>query len=187
VIYKGGFTDVPHPFDKLLAIFAVIIVEGAFIWLVFGYTRTFSSGIERTICLIGMTCLLATMLLNLVTHFMIVKGIGLDPFQQTWCNWGAVLVFIFVLVMVLVITLVNPSVRLMRLELRYDGKQQETIWGAKLAGLDSEKIKSAMEQRAGFEADRLADQIIGESRRLPPSPIEGFARDGEKRKSGVLD
>jgi hypothetical protein len=50
-IYQGGFSDVPSPAQQILALFAVIVVEGAFVWLVYGFTRAFSSALERLICM----------------------------------------------------------------------------------------------------------------------------------------
>ena len=140
---------------------AVVVVEGAFVWLVYGFTRAFSSGMERLVSLAGMGFLVVVMLINLVTHFMMVKGIELHPFQMEWIDWGAVTVFIAVLLIVLFITLADPVIRLIRLELRYMGKQQEKILEAKTEGLESDKIRAAMAERADYEADRLADQIIG--------------------------
>src|SRR5262245_65308751 len=72
MIYRDGFADLPFFLQQALALFAVIVVEGAFVWLVYGFTRAFSSGIERMICLIGMSFLVVVMFINLVTHFMIV-------------------------------------------------------------------------------------------------------------------
>ena len=66
-----------------------------------------------------------------------------------------------VILIVLFITLADPVIRLIRIELRYLGKQQEAILGAKTDALESDKIRSAMAERADYEADRLADQIIG--------------------------
>jgi hypothetical protein len=117
--------------------------------------------------------LVVVMLINLVTHFMIVKGISLHPFQMEWIDWGAVTVFIAVLLIVLFITLADPVIRLIRLELRYMGKQQEKILEAKTEGLESDKIQAAMAERADYEADRLADQIIGSA--YPQLPRHGQA------------
>jgi hypothetical protein len=161
MIYRSGFGDMPLIFQQALALFAVVVVEGAFVWLVYGFTRAFSSGLERLVSLAGMGFLVVVMLINLVTHFMMVKGIQLQPFQMEWIDWGAVTVFIAVLLIVLFITLADPVIRLIRLELRYLGKQQEKILEAKTEGLESEKIQAAMAERADYEADRLAGQIIG--------------------------
>jgi hypothetical protein len=161
MIYRGGFADLPFIFQQALALFAVVVVEGAFIWLVYGFTRAFSSGMERLVSLAGMGFLVVVMLINLVTHFMMVKHVELSEFQIEWIDWGAVTVFIAVLLIVLFITLADPVIRLIRLELRYLGKQQEKILEAKTEGLESDKIQSAMKERADYEADRLADQIIG--------------------------
>lgn len=173
MIYQAGFGDMPWLFQQTLALFAVVVVEGAFIWLVYGFTRAFSSGMERLISLAGMAFLVIVMLLNLVTHFMMVKGIELNSFQQDWIDWGAISVFIAILLIVLFITLADPVIRLIRLELRYKGKQEEKILEAKTNALENEKIQAAMNERADFEADRLADRIVGS---LPPAQGIGFAQ-----------
>nr|MDQ3012861.1 hypothetical protein [Acidobacteriota bacterium] len=144
MIYREGFQDTPFFVQNILSLFAVLVVEGAFIWLVYGFTRAFSSFMERIISLSGMVFLVAVMLTNIVTHFMMVKHLGMSSFQQAWLSWGAVSVFIGVLVFVLLITLADPVSRLVRLELRYLGKQQETIIQAKTDGLDSEHVQGAM-------------------------------------------
>jgi hypothetical protein len=161
MIYRSGFGDMPFIFQQALALFAVVVVEGAFVWLIYGFTRAFSSGMERLISLAGMGFLVVVMMINLVTHFMMVKGIQLHSFQIEWIDWGAVTIFIAVLLMVLFITLADPVIRLLRLELRYLGKQQEKILEAKTEALDSAKLQAAMSERADYEADKLADQIIG--------------------------
>src|SRR5262245_3638987 len=173
MIYRGGFEDLPYIFQQALSLFAVVVVEGSFIWLVYGFTRAFSSGMERLISLAGMGFLVVVMLINLVTHFMMIKHYELSEFQIEWINWGAVTVFIAVLLIVLFITLADPVIRLIRLELRYLGKQQEKILEAKTEGLESDKIQSAMRERADYEADRLADQIIGSAH--PQLPRQGSA------------
>jgi hypothetical protein len=160
MIYRTGFGDLPFIFQQALALFAVIVVEGAFVWLVYGFTRAFSSGMERLISLAGMGFLVIVMMANLVTHFMMVKGIPLHHAQQSWIDWGAVSVFIAVLLIVLFITLADPVIRLIRLELRYLGKQQEKVLEAKTDGLKSDKVQAAMAERAKYEADQLATRIL---------------------------
>ena len=163
MIYREGFSDVPFAIQSLLSLFAVLVVEGAFIWLVYGFTRAFSSMMERIICLVGMVFIVGVMLVNNVTHFMMGKHLPPSEFQQIWLSWGAVSVFIGVLVIVLCITLADPVSRLLRLELRYTGRQQETIIQAKTDGLDAPEVQEAMIQRAQIEAEQLADTIIGKS------------------------
>lgn len=175
MIYRGGFGDMPYIFQQALALFAVVVVEGAFVWLVYGFTRAFSSAMERLISICGMAFLVVVMLINLVTHFMMVKGIPLQPFQEEWISWGAVTVFIAVLLIVLFITLADPVIRLIRLELRYLGKQQEKILEAKTDGLDSDVIQVAMEERANIEARQLADRIVNETR-PQLARVPGFAQ-----------
>jgi hypothetical protein len=84
MIYRGGFGDMPFLFQQALALFAVVVVEGAFLWLLYGFTRAFSSGMERLVSLAVMAFLVIVMLINLVTHFMMVKNVGLHPFQIEW-------------------------------------------------------------------------------------------------------
>jgi signal transduction histidine kinase len=169
MIYRSGFGDMPFIFQQALALFAVVVVEGAFVWLVYGFTRAFSSGMERWVSLAGMAFLVVVMMINLVTHFMMVKGIELHPFQMEWIDWGAVTIFVAVLLIVLFITLADPVIRLIRLELRAQGKKQEKILEAMSEALDGDQIQAAMRERADYEADKLADQIIGEAnqRQLP--------------------
>src|SRR5262245_28099636 len=169
MIYREGFAAMGERFHNLLAFFAVVVVEGAFIWLVYGFTRAFSSFLERAISFFAMWGLAVVMLINIITHFMIVKGIPLNTFQQAWTAWGAVAVFIGVLIIVLAITLADPIIRLIRLELRYQGKQQETILQAKTAGLSSDRVQSAMATRAEYEAGQLATKIMGGSARSLPA------------------
>lgn len=181
MIYREGFGDFPFVFQQILALFAVVVVEGAFVWLVYGFTRAFSSGSERLASIAGMGFLVAVMLVNLITHFMMVKGIELAPFQQSWIDWGAVSVFIAVLLIVLFITLADPVIRLIRLELRFKGKQEETILEAKTQALDSEKIQAAMSERADAEADRLATRI------LIPAPTPAYqASTPPRRQAGYV-
>jgi hypothetical protein len=182
MIYRAGFGDMPFIFQQALALFAVVVVEGAFVWLVYGFTRAFSSGMERLVSLAGMGFLVVVMLINLVTHFMIVKGIELHPFQIDWISWGAVTVFIAVLLIVLFITLADPVIRLIRLELRFKGKQEETILEAKTNALESDRIRKAMEERADYEAGKLADSILYEEQQeaRPTGPLANGAANSGK-------
>jgi len=168
MIFRDGFRDFPYIFQQALSLFAVVVIEGTFMWLVYGFTRAFSSTFERGVCLLGMAFLVVVMLTNLVTHFMMAKGMALSPFQEGWIGWGAITVVIAVLVIVLLITLGDPVIRLIRLELRYQGKQQEKILEAKTDGLESDVIQDAMAQRAQFEAEQLAEKIVGRAA-FPPS------------------
>jgi len=194
LIYRLGFADMPYALQQILALFAVLVVEGAFAWLVYGFTRAFSSGTERLVSLVGIGFLVVVMLINLVTHFQMAKHIQLSAFQQAWIDWGAVSVFIVVLwgavsvfivvlLIVLFITLSDPVIRLIRLELRFKGKQEETILQAKAEALDSNQIASAMASRATFEAAQLAAKIEGESARASRPRLGYAARIQEDNES----
>lgn len=174
MIYREGFGDLPWFAQQALSLFAVCAVEGAFIWLLYGFTRAFSSFLERVICLAGMTFLVCTMATNIITHFMMVKHLPLAPFQHAWLNWGAVSVFIAVLLFVLLITLSDPVSRLVRTELRYEGKQWEVILAAKSDGLEGDEVQEAMIERAQWESRQLANKVIGEARQLKERRINPF-------------
>jgi hypothetical protein len=164
-IYRQGFSDFPAWAQNSLGLVAVVVVEGCFAWLLFGYRASFSSWLERLIALIGIGFVVAVMLLNITTHFMQAKRVPLASFQQQWVDYGAVFTFIAVLLLVLAITLADPVVRLVRLELRYAGRQQETILRAKTDALKSDRILEAMANRASTEAAELAELIEGEADR----------------------
>src|SRR5262245_46821834 len=38
MIFREGFRDVPYIFQQALALFAVVVIEGTFVWLVYGFT-----------------------------------------------------------------------------------------------------------------------------------------------------
>jgi hypothetical protein len=162
-IYRQGFADFPPWAQNSLGLVAVVIVEGAFCWLVFGYTRAFASALERLVALVGIGFIVGAMLLNIATHFMQAKKVALADFQVAWVDYGAVFTFIAVLLLTLAITLADPVVRLLRLELRYSGRQQETIIRAKNEALRSDRILEAMAHRASTEAAELAELIEGEA------------------------
>lgn len=189
MIYRAGFADLPYLVQQGLALAAVVIVEGGFVLLLYGFTRAYSSAIERAVSLFGLMFIVVTMTLNIVTHFMMAKNIPLQPFQQSWIAWGAITVFIGILLIILVITLGDPVIRLIRLELRYLGKQEETILEAKNASLDSDKIHQAMQGRAEFEAKQLAQRILGDAiqRNLPKAGFQPSAHDRPKLYAQTID
>lgn len=185
MIYKEGFADMPWYGQSALAFFAVLVVEGAFLWLVYSFTNTFSSFWERAISFLAMWGLAATMLINIITHFMMVKRIPLHPFQQSWLAWGAVSIFIAVLVVVLAIRLVDPLIRLLRLELRFLGKRDETVIIARREGLDSEVVHQAMAQRSEMEAEKLAARLLGTGEY--PRPVQLPAKNPQWRGTQRVD
>jgi hypothetical protein len=162
VIYRSGFADLPPRFQAALGLCCVLAVEGCFAWLVYGFATSFSSGLERSVSIAGIVFLFVTMAVNLVTHYQMAKGIGLNEFQRGWIEWGGVTVVVAVLGIVLVIELGNPESRLRRLELRVSGMQREAVLVAKRAALEGETVTAAIESRARLEAERLARRITGD-------------------------
>lgn len=189
LIYRQGFADMPPMFQTALGLFAVVVVEGAFVYLVFGISRAFSSWIEKGFAVLGLIFVVATMLANLVTHFQMAKGIPLHPYQVEWLNWGAVCVFIVVLLVILGITLGDPIARLIRLELKVWGLQQETVLQAQQNSLDSDRIQTAMSRRADSEAEKLARQIEGGNGEMIEEdfPLSSHGRNGRPAQAWRSD
>lgn len=174
MIYQGGFADFPAIFRATLAFFAVIVVEGAFAWLLYGVTRAFTSAFERLVGFAGMGFLMFSMLTNMVTHFMMVKRIELSPFQHAWCQWGAVTVFIVVLLVVLLITLGDPAVRNHRAALRYQGERQQVTLRARSEALQHPSLEKAMNEYIDAEAQTLVRQLLPVRSTAPESNAGGI-------------
>lgn len=210
MIYRSGFKDMPYTIQHALAFIAVVVVEGAFVWLVYGFINAFSSFRQRFISFVAIWALVAVMLVNLVTHFMLVKEIRLNEFQYAWIDWGAVTVFIGVLIIVLSLNLADPDIRLKMLELRLWGLQQlaylrtkedalqwerekqEVFLRARRDAFNSKRVKEAMASRADAEAEKLARQIedgledgrqigIGQQTRGELKGTDTFQRTGPNR------
>lgn len=177
VIYRESFADFPPLVQNVFAALAVVVVEGAFCWLIDGYARTFSSGVERAVSIGSIVFLFLTMAVNVVTHAQIAKGTALTTFQHGWINWGAVTVFLAVLALALVIRLADPIARLQRLELKIAGVEQEAILHAREEALNSDSVKEAIKQRIAREAQRIASQIVDNQQRSVG--FQPVARHGE--------
>lgn len=160
-IYKEGFTDLPQIVGIIASLLAVILVEGAFAWLLYSFTNAFSSQLERVLAFGGITFLVFVMLLNVTTHYQMVKGKALHPFQHAWLDWAAVSVFLLIMILTIAIRLANPLTRLTRLELRAAGRELEAELQAKMEALDSETVYAAMSRRAEIEAGMMAARIVG--------------------------
>ena len=53
LIYREGFADMPPMFQNALGLFAVIVVEGSFVYLIYGLSRSFSSSLEKGFAVVG--------------------------------------------------------------------------------------------------------------------------------------
>lgn len=105
VVYEEGYAVFPAAIRLSLSSFGVVVSLGAFIWLVYGYTRAFSSGLTRFICLFGITALTVADCANLVTSFMLFTRIPLTPFQEEiWLPHASHFVFLALTVIVLLVS-----------------------------------------------------------------------------------
>lgn len=188
MIYKEGFTDLPKIVGVVASLLAVVLVEGAFGWLLFSFTNAFSSQLERILAFAGIVFLVLVMLVNVTTHYQMVKGKELHAFQHAWLDWAAVTVFLVIMCLTIAIKLCNPITRLRRLEIRAAGRELEAELAAKIEALDSELVYNAMARRSEIEAGLLAERIIGNagSRAAVTASddrrIEGFGREADAKK-----
>lgn len=180
MIFSEGFSDLPTFGQWGLSLAAVLTVEGAFCWMLYGFSRAFSTFAERVLALIGLGFLVAVMATNIITHFMIVKKIPLNSFQHNWISWAAPTVFIVVLIVVILISLCEPVAQLLRQENRIMGRQHEVLLQARDEAIDSNDVKKALGAAALIEGRALGQQIIemAEERALlssGSSPSKRFA------------
>ena len=159
-IFIEGFRDLPTGFQYIITGACVLLIEGALCWLLYGFSKVFSTSAEKILALLGILFLLFVMTINIITHFMRVKGLPLSDFQNGWLSWGAPVSFIVVFVLVVLLNLLEPVARLLRQENKVMGKQQETLLQARDEALDSDRVKQALVVAAKIEADNLAEQII---------------------------
>lgn len=155
MIYREGFADTPWFVQQGLSLFAVIVVEGAFLWLIYGFTKAFSAFSERIGSLIGIAYLFSVMTTNIITHFMMVKKLPLSAFQNAWLSWGAVSVFMITLSIVLYITLSSSTAKQVRQELRLQGKQSDIRYSVREEALKDDETMQLLLDNARQEARQL--------------------------------
>jgi hypothetical protein len=111
VVLERGFSDMPRPLQLSLAGFGFVIMQAAYVWLVFGYTRAFESGPTRFACLLGLSGLTVAEAANLITSFMLIVGLPLEPIlRDIWIPWSGVFVFGGILVTVLLVVVADTAV-----------------------------------------------------------------------------
>lgn len=161
MIYREGFADAPWFAQQALSLIAVVVVEGAFVWLVYGFTKAFSSFGERMGSMVGIGFLLCVMTTNIITHFMMVKKLPLTGYQHAWLSWGAVSVFIATLLIVLYITLSNSTAKRERQSLRLEGKRLDMMYDVREQALKDDDVMEHLLENARQEARQLVSGILG--------------------------
>lgn len=176
-IMRDGWKDHGDAFSKVIGLVVVTVIEGTFLWLLRGFAVAFSEMLERTFCLIGLVFYGGVMILNIIIHYRIVKGFGLNDFEMGYVSWGAPLIIGVTLVLITVINMADPVSRQRRQELRIDGKQTTSIWNAKEMAIESETVAEAVQARAAIEAQRMVQRLL--------SP--GTATASNQRQIGFQD
>ena len=162
LIYKKGFQDLAPDQANIGAALWVLIQEGFFGWLLYGFKKAFTANVERFTAVVGMGFAGGAMIMNVWTHFFIASGRTMYSFQTFWLDWGSFAVFAGGLVIVLVITLGDPFEQLCRAMLKQVGREQQVKVDAKMDALDSGTVAQAASVLARRESRRLARQLTGE-------------------------
>lgn len=164
-VYLLSFADWP----TLGPIFSVLVtlgVEVAFIVLVYGMMRALLGG-EMPIAGFGAAALLAVMAVNFVVHSRIVRGLPLEPWQETWQNWIGLIVPFFTIALFILLSFVSPEAKERRQERRmnYIGKQRALDY--KEEYLNSPDLEAELESTQGAIANSVRQHIL---KTLPPAP-----------------
>jgi len=184
-IFRESFADYPELQD-LLGVFALLALEGFFLWNLYGFRRSFSTGVERGLSLLGITFALAVMLCNLATHSMQTRGLNLADWQQDWVGYGAVVTLVAILVVTLLISLADPVARKVRLELEYHGRRHEALLDARKAALRSDEFVAAAAEMASAEAAELVAQIGSGSEPRQIGFVTSETEDEPERRAGFM-
>lgn len=159
-ITKSAWADQGTAVSRMMAIANVVVIEGAFLWLLRGYAVAFSEVVERSLCLAGMVFYAGIMLINITIHYRIVKGFTLNETEMGYVSWGAPMVIGVTLGLVTMIIMSDPVARQRRQELRIDGKQTRSVWDAKEIAGQSDEVSAAVEARALIEAQQMVQRLL---------------------------
>lgn len=190
MIYREGFQDVPQRIGQGLSLFCVAAVEVTLIWLLYGFNQAFTAKGQRVVAVAGIAFIIWVMLMNIMTHFMMVKRQTLSDFQNEWLSWGAISVLIATLLIVLSIKMFDPEGRLERQEMVIAGRQQMAILQAKDDALESERVRFALLTRGEREAEEMAGIIEGQevyrpqsgTSRLRQQPQGAYFKSGKEKR-----
>lgn len=106
-VYRQSFSIAPWAAQQTFAAFIVIVEKIATAWLLYGFTRKFSSQLERIISGLGVTALLTVMLLNLTIGFRLAFRFPLGLFEQAWASYAVSAVFTLGLIAISLVVAVN--------------------------------------------------------------------------------
>jgi hypothetical protein len=177
-VYRQGWLHLGEKIATAIGIASVALVEGTFIWLVKNLMVSFTTRKERYAAFSGVGFLVATMIFNIVTHFMAGKGVGVNNYQQGWLDYGSLVVFGVIVPLILFIIFSDPDNAMFRSELIVRGKETEVVLDARSRAIKSGEVSKAATERAASEALDAAERIKngGRSNYIPsyaaakPSP-----------------
>lgn len=184
-VFRLSFADFGWGQD-VLGGFATVAVEGFFLWVIFAFRNTLQSGAERFLAVVGIVASMSAMLINLTVHALMAKNLPLSAFQKSWMESAGLGALVCILALVLLINLADTGVRLMRSELRFEGRKAEALLQARTDAIDSPEIVHALAQRASMEvAESVSlDHEIEPERRIG---FGGVAMDEEpERRAGFM-
>lgn len=181
-IMRDGWKDHGEALSKVIGLVVVCVIEGTFLWLLRGFAVAFSEALERALCLAGLAFYGAVMIINITVHYRMVKGFGLNDFEQGYVSWGAPMIIGVTLVLITLINLADPKARATRQELRIRGRQSAAIWSAREMALDSERVARGIEDRAAIEAEDMYAGLLGDGSARMSNPTYATYKNQSGKK-----
>lgn len=165
ILYRS-FADWPGEMQRVLAIGAAIVIEGAVVVLLLGLLYSFESATEIGIAGTALVVLIVVMTINFVTHGNLSEGHALNPFQLHWVSWVGKLALFAVFACVIGLVVFNPDAVARRKERELEGKKKDARNQAYSQVFQSEEFIANMGKRMDAFAEKIAAEVLpGE---LPP-------------------
>jgi hypothetical protein len=177
-----SFADWPPEAQRVLAVGAAIVIEGAVIILILGLLYSFESSIEIGIAGVTLAALVFVMACNFVTHGNLSEGQALNGFQGHWVSWVGKLALFIVFAAVIALVVFNPDAIARRKEREVEGKKKDARNQAYEQVFGSDEFKQAMQARMEQLAKQVANDVLPEA--LPPVPPVGKPK-GETGPNGL--
>lgn len=167
-ILHRSFADWPAEAQRVLAIGAAIVIEGAVIVLLLGLLWSFESRAEIGIAGATLAVLIGVMAVNFVTHGNLSEGQALNGFQQHWISWVGKLALFIVFGAVLALGIFNPDAVARRKERELEGRKKDARNQAYEQVFQSEEFKKNMGERMDVFAGQIAADVLPGEMPSPP-------------------
>lgn len=117
IFYSQTFLDL-GPARVYIAALSALLIGAFFLFFSFGAHRQETPPITQILCLLAAYLMVISLGMNQAVLIANLTGAAKDVVQIFWQRWGAELSMITALLMILLIVLLDPLVRLIKLEWR---------------------------------------------------------------------